>query len=65
MFDVKQLIEFPTFATCSSSTIIEHILASFSDRVSQQGVIDVGLSKIPPLTAREKSPESKEVRTNK
>ena len=30
--------------TCSSSTIIDHILARVPDKVSQQGVIDVGLS---------------------
>ena len=44
MFGLKQLIEFPTRVTCSSSTIIDHILATFSNRVSQQGVIDVELS---------------------
>ena len=44
MFGLKQLIEVPTRVTCSSSTIIDHILASFPDRVSQQGVTDVGLS---------------------
>ena len=44
MFGLKQLIEFPARVTCSSSTIIDHILASFPNRVSQQGVIDVGLS---------------------
>ena len=44
MFGLKQLIEVPTRVTCSSSTIIDHILASFPNRVSQQGVIDVGLS---------------------
>ena len=44
MFGLKQLLEVPTRVTCSSSTIIDHILASFPDRVSQQGVIDVGLS---------------------
>ena len=44
MFGLKQLIEVPTCVTCSSSTIIDHILASFPNRVSQQGVIDVGLS---------------------
>ena len=43
MFGLKQLTV-PTRVTCSSSTIIDHILASFHDRVSQQGVIDVGLS---------------------
>ena len=44
MFGLKQLIEVPTRVTCSSSIIIDHILASFPNRVSQQGVIDVGLS---------------------
>ena len=44
MFGLKQLIEVPTRVTCSSSTIIDHILGSFANRVSQQDVIDVGLS---------------------
>ena len=44
MFGLKQLLEVPTRVTCSSSTIIDQILASFPDRVSQEGVIDVGLS---------------------
>ena len=44
MFRLKQLIEVPARVTCSSSTITDHILASFPNRVSQQGVIDVGLS---------------------
>ena len=67
MFGLKQLIEVPTRVTCSSSTIIDHLLASFPNRVSQQGVIDVGLRCliIKLYTALEKSPESKEVRTSK
>ena len=44
MFGLKQLIEVPMRVTCRSSTIIDHILASFPNIVSQQGVIDVGLS---------------------
>ena len=44
MFGLKQLIEFPTRVTCSNSTIVDHILASFPNRDSQQGVIDVGAS---------------------
>ena len=44
IFDLKQLIEVPTRVNCSSSTIIDHILASFSNRVSLQDVIDVGRS---------------------
>ena len=44
MFGLKQLIESPTRITCSSSSIIDHILASFLDRVTQQGILNVGLS---------------------
>ena len=44
MFGLKQLIEVLRRVTCSSSTIIDHILVSFPNRISQQGVIDVGLS---------------------
>ena len=44
MFGLKQLVEVPTRVTCSSSTIIDHILASFPNRVSVQVVIDPGLS---------------------
>ena len=44
MFGLKQLIENPTQITCSSSSIIDHILASFPDRVTQQGKVNVGLS---------------------
>ena len=44
MFGLKQLIESPTRITCSSSSIIDHILASFPDRVTQQGILNVGLS---------------------
>ena len=65
MFGLKQLIEVPTRVTCSSSTIIDHILASIPNRVSQQRVIDVALLITKLYTALEKSPESKEVRTSK
>ena len=44
LFGLKQLIEVPTRVTCSSSTIIDHILASFPNTVSQQCVIDIGRS---------------------
>ena len=44
MFGLKQLIESPTRITCSSSSIIDHILASFLDRVTQQETLNVGLS---------------------
>ena len=41
LFGLKQLIKYPTPVTCSSSSILVHVLASFPDRVSQSGVIDV------------------------
>ena len=44
MFGIKQLIESPTRITCSSSSIIDHILASFPDRVTQRGILNVRLS---------------------
>ena len=44
MFGLKQLIENPTQITCSSSSIIDHILASFHDRVTQQEILNVRLS---------------------
>ena len=44
VFNFKQLISCPTCITCSSSAIIDHILASYPDRVSQKGIIDIGIS---------------------
>ena len=44
MFGLKQLIQSPTRITCSSSCIIDHILASFPDRVTQRRILSVGLS---------------------
>ena len=43
-FSLHQLIKVPTRITCNSATIINHILASYPERVTQQGIIDVGLS---------------------
>ena len=44
VFNLKQLISCPTRITCSCSTIIDHILASYPKRVSQKGIIDIGIS---------------------
>ena len=41
---LKQLIKRPARVTCSTSTLTDHILASFLSRVSQKCVIDVGIS---------------------
>ena len=43
MFGLKQLIEVPTRVICTSSTMIDHILASFPSRDSQQSAINVRL----------------------
>ena len=44
MHGLKQLIQCPNQVTYSFSTLTDHILASFPSRVSQKGVINVGLS---------------------
>ena len=43
-FALKQLIKVPTKTTTSSYTIIDHILASYQERVTQCGVLDITLS---------------------
>ena len=44
MFILAQIIKSPTRITCSSISLFDHILASLSERISQKGVINVGLS---------------------
>ena len=44
MHDLKQLIKSPNSVICSTSTLTDHILASFLSRVSQKRAIDVGIS---------------------
>ena len=44
LFHLKQLIKCLTRVTCNSSSILDHVLASFLDRVSQSGVIDIHIS---------------------
>ena len=43
-FSLHQLIKVTTCITCNWATIINHILASYPERVTQKGIIDVGLS---------------------
>ena len=43
LFGLKQLITCPTRVTCNSSSILDHVLTSFPNRVSQSGVIDIGM----------------------
>ena len=44
LFGLKQLTKCQTHITCSNSSILHHVLGSFPDRVSQSGVIGVGIS---------------------
>ena len=44
-FSLHQLIKAPTCITCSSATTIDHTLASYPERVTRQGIIDVGFSE--------------------
>ena len=44
MHGLKQLIQSPTCVTCNTSTLIGHTLTSVPSRVSQKGVINVGVS---------------------
>ena len=43
-FSLTEIIKEPTRITCSTSTPLEHILTNSSEKVSQKGVIDVGIS---------------------
>ena len=51
VFNLKQLIPCPTRITCSSSAIIDHILASYPDRISQKGIILFYSNFIQKLTS--------------
>ena len=53
MFGLKQLIKSPTRIACSNS-IIDQILASSPDRVTQQGIINVRLSDPELIQCRRK-----------
>ena len=44
MHNLQQLLQCPARVTCHTSTLTNQILASFPSRVSQKGVINVGLS---------------------
>ena len=44
MYGLEQLIISPTRVTCSTSSLIDHTLTTFPEKVLQRGIIDVGLS---------------------
>ena len=39
-----QLISIPTRVTSKTATVIDHVLTNFSQKVSQYGVIELGIS---------------------
>ena len=41
---MTEIIKEPTRITCSTSTLLDYILTNSSEKVSQKGVIDVGIS---------------------
>ena len=43
-FGLKQLIQQPTRITSSSSSLIDHVLTNAYDKISQSGILDIGLS---------------------
>ena len=45
-FGLKQLIQQPTRITSSSSSLIDHVLTNANDKISQSGILDIGLDKI-------------------
>ena len=44
MFNLKQIIDEPTRVTCSSKTLIDHIVVNSEEKISQSGVLPIGLS---------------------
>ena len=43
-FSLTEIIKEPTRITCSTSTLLDHILTNSSEKVSPKGAIDVGIS---------------------
>ena len=44
LYGLEQLIKSQTRVACCTFFLIDHILTTFPERVSQRGIIDVGLS---------------------
>ena len=43
-YSLEQIIKHATRTTCNSSTLIDHILTNSKEKISQSGVIDIGVS---------------------
>ena len=46
IFSLAEIIEEPTRITCSTSILLDYISTNSSEKVSQKGVIDVGIKRI-------------------
>ena len=44
IYSLEQIIKHATCTTCSSSTLIDHILTNSKEKISQSSVIDIGIS---------------------
>ena len=62
LYGLEQLIKSPTRVT---SSLIDHILTTFPERVSQQGIFNVGLSDHQLIYCTRKFLRSKNVGTHK
>ena len=45
-YSLEQIIKHATHTICSSSTLIDLILPNFREKISQSGVIDLGILNI-------------------
>ena len=43
-YSLKQMIRSPTRITCNTSSLIDHILSNSDEKISNSGVIDIGIS---------------------
>ena len=43
-FGLKQLISSPTRVTCNTSSLIDHVLTNAEEKITQSGVLDIGIS---------------------
>ena len=59
LYGLEQLISTPTRVTKNSSSILDHMLTNSTDRVSQSGVIDTGLSDHPLIYCTRKITRTK------
>ena len=62
-FGLKQLIRKQTRITCNSSSLLDHILTNASEKISQSGIIDIGLSDHQLIFCTRKVSKSKSGKT--